>query len=260
MTDSVRTAVRDRVSLRAALVWFGLVAFSVWFIDGSIAQVGTSLVMGVVLGLSELLSEVYDLRGEVRSFGFGLVVLLSGVALFTLGSSGGVWWLPVLLAGVGGWVALDAVQTFRHEGLFIADDGEDPDGRDVYHDYVTRRVDETLCERALTRRELSTELDPDDAALDRALAELDDRDLLVREGSELRVRSPSKPGALARTRGLAATVAARLARPLTVEFENESPADDATDRDRYDPSIGGADHASNADADREREREPAGRR
>lgn len=258
MADSVRAAVRDRVSLRAALIWLGFIAFSVWFADGSIAQVGTSLVMGVVLGLSELLSEVYDLRGEVRSFGFGLVVLLSGVALFTLGSSGGVWWLPVLLAGIGGWIALDAVQTFRHEGLFIADDGEDPDGRDVYHDCVTREVDETLRERPLTPRELSTELDPDDAALDRALAELDDRDLLVREGSELRVCSPPEPSALARARGLAATGAARLARPLTVEFDDEPSGDDGVDR--YDPTPERADPESRSATDREREREPTGRR
>jgi hypothetical protein len=257
MADSVRSAVRDLVNLRAALIWFGFIAFSVWFADGSIAQIGTSLVMGVVLGLSELLSEVYDLRGEVRSCGFGLVVLLSGVALFAFVN--GVWWLPVLLAGVGGWIALDTVQTLRHEGLFIdEDDGESPSGRDVYHDYVTRKVDETLREQALTRRELSTELDPDDEALDRAVAELDDRDLLVRNGSELRTRSPPDPGALARARGVAATAAARLARPLTVELADEPLADDGTDR--YDSTPGRAGPESRSDTDREREREPAGRR
>ena len=258
MADSVRAAVRDRVSYRALLTWLGFVAVSFWLFDRSIAGIGTTLVTAVVLGLSELLTEVYDLRGAVRWLGFGLVVLLSATALFALGNSGGIWWLPAVLAGVGGWMALDAVQILRHEGLFIDDDGERPDGRDVYHDYVTRKVDETLRERALTRRELSTALEPNDEALDRALAELDDRDLLVREGSELRVRSPPESGALARARGLAATAAARLARPLTVEFADEPLADDETDR--YDPTPGRADPGSRSDADREREREPTGRR
>ncbi|EMA46659.1 MFS transporter [Halococcus saccharolyticus] len=259
MADSVRAAIQDRIGFRAILTWLGFVAITFWFLDGSIAQMGTSLVMTVVLGLSELLSEVYDLRGEVRSFGFGLVALLSSVALFVLGGTG-TWWLPVLFAAIGGWISLDAVQTLRHEGLTVGDDDTDetPDGRDVYHDYVTRQVDETLREERLTRRELSTALDPDDAAIDRALAELDDRDLLVREGSELETQSPPEPGTMARARDLAATAAARLARPLTVEFDDESTTGDETER--YDPTPERADSRSRSDADRDREREPAGRR
>jgi len=258
MADSVRVAVRDRMSYRAVLTWLGFVVITFWLLDGSLAQAVTSLVTTLILGLSELLTEVYDLRGAVRWFGVGLVALLSAAALFALGSSGGVWWLPALLAGVGALIAFDAIQTLRHEGLFIDNDDANPDGRDVYHDYVTRKVDETLRERSLTRRELSTVLDPDDEALDRALAELDDRDLLVREGSALRVRSPPEPGALVRARGLAATAAARLARPLTVEFDDESPADDGTDR--YDPTPERADSGSRSATDREREREPTGHR
>ncbi|WP_049900488.1 MFS transporter [Halococcus agarilyticus] len=257
MADSVRVAVRERVSPRAILAWLGLVAFSVWFFDGSVTQTATSLTATGIFGLSELLTEVYDLREIVRTLGFGLMALLSGVALFVLGGTG-TWWLPVVFAALGGWLALDAVQTLRHEGLFIDEGDEDPDGRDVYHDYVTRKVDRTLREQPLTRRELSDALDPDDAALDRAVAELDDRDLLVREGSELRVRSPPEPSTLARARGLATTAAARLARPLTIEFDDEPTADDGTDR--YSPAPEPVDSRSHSDADREREREPTGRR
>ncbi|EMA55460.1 MULTISPECIES: hypothetical protein [Halococcus] len=258
MADSVRVAVRERVSSRAILAWLGVIAISVWVFDGSATQTATGLTVTGIFGLSELLTEVYDLRETVRTLGFGLMALLSGVALFVLGGTG-TWWLPVVFAAVGGWLALDSVQTLRHEGLFIDEgDGESPDGRDVYHDYVTRKVDETLREQPLTRRELSDALDPDDATLDHALAELDDRDLLVRQGSELRTESPSEPGGVARARHLAATTAARLARPLTVEFDDESTADDGTDR--YSPTPEPVDSRSRSDDNQEREREPARRR
>lgn len=260
MADSVRAAVRNRVNLRAILTWLGFVAISFLFLDGSIAQTATTLTVTGIFGVSEILTEVYDLRGEIRTLGFGLVALLSAVALFVFGSSGGVWWLPVLLAVVGGWLALDAVQTLRHEGLFIDDDDETPDGRDVYHDYVTRQVDRTLREQRLTRRELLDVLDPDDAAIDRALAELDDRGLLVRQGSELRTESPPEPGGVARARRLATTAAARLARPLTVELESDSSAGDADGTDHHGLVAERVERGSRSDDDRERERESAGQR
>lgn len=258
MADSVRAAVRDRLRPRSILAWCGFVAFLFWASDDATTLVGTSLVSAVVVGLSDVLAEVYGLRPEIESLGTGLIFLLSATGLSVFGD--GAWWVSGSLVAITGWWVLDTIQTLRHEGLTVDEDDESRDGRDVYHDYVTRKVDETLREQPLTRRELSDALDPDDAALDRAVAELDDRGLLVREGSELRTRSPPEPGALARARGLAATAAARLAQPLTVEFEGESSADDTGGADRHGPVAARAGPGSRSDADREREREPAGRR
>jgi hypothetical protein len=232
MADSARAAVGNRLRLRSILGWFVLAAFLFWFFDESAVQLGMALATSTILGLSEVLAEVYDLRSEIESLGLALVTLLGGLALVASGDSAGVA-VPLVLAG--GWMVLDAGQVLRHEGL-TNDESDDRDGHAVYHEYVVRQVDETLREQPMTRRELSDTLDADNAAIDRALDTLAERGLLSRKGSELQVSSPPQAGPLGRVRDGIATALGRFARPLTIEFENDTADEPRIERGRSEPA------------------------
>lgn len=246
MADSVREVIRERLSLGAVLFWLVVFGFLFWFFDEPMTQLGTSLAVGAVFGLSDVLIEAYDLRSAVRFLTYGLFALVSAAGWIALSGGGPDMAIVFALAGV--WLVLDAVQTIRHEGLKADDENHDSrDGHDVYHEYVVRRVDEQLRERPMTRRELFDVLDADDAAIDRALDTLTERGLLSREGSELRVSSPPQKGPIGRTRDGITAALGRLARPLTIEFEN-----DTADEPRID--------SSRIESTADREREPAGRR
>ena len=230
MADSARTTVRNRLRPRSILIWFVLAAFLFWFYDESMVQLGMAIATSTILGLSDVIAEVCDLRSEVRTLSLALVTLLGGISLFVFGGSTSDSGAAVAFVLAGGWLALDAGQVLRHEGLEAAEDHDDRDGHDVYHEYLVRQVDSELRERGLTRRELGTELDADDAAIDHALDVLAERGLLSRNGSELRVSSPPEPGALARVCSGITAPLARLVRPLTIEFEDEASGDDARPR------------------------------
>lgn len=245
MADSVRGAVSDRLRPRSILGWLVVVTALWWLFDESTVQVGMTLATSAIVGLADVSTEAYDLRSDVETLGLGFVMLLGGVSLFAFGTSVDV---AIVFALAGGWMALDAGQVLRHEGWKATDDRDNRDGHDVYHEYVLRRVDSELRERALTRRELFDALDADDRAIDRALDVLAERGLLSHNGSELRVSSPPQPGALERARSGIVAPFARLARPLTIEFADEARNDDARSR---------PDETTVRDSGRERERESA---
>lgn len=224
MADSVRAALHERISLQTVIGWVVLVA-TLWWIQGqSLVGLGTSLATATILGLADIGADVYDLPSAVKSLGLGLVTLLSGLVLFMIEGGLGV---SVVLFVSSIWIVLDSVQTLRHEG-HTTDESEEPDGHAVYHQYVTRRVHETLREQELTRLELSAALESDDEAIDRALETLTERGVLSRNGSELHVSSPPKPGPMEYLRNGITDAFARLARPITIEFESET-ADEDTD-------------------------------
>ncbi len=245
MADSVRAAVSDRLRPRSILGWLVVVTALWWLFDESTVQVGMTLATSAIVGLADVSTEAYDLRSDVETLGLGFVMLLGGVSLFAFGTSVGV---AIVFALAGGWMALDAGQVLRHEGWKATDDHDDRDGHDVYHEYVVRRVDSELRERALTRRELFDALDADDRAIDRALDVLAERGLLSRNGSELRVSSPPQPGTFERARSGIAAPFARLAQPLTIEF-----ADGATDGDTRPQPV----EEAISEGKRERERKSA---
>ncbi|WP_436929331.1 MFS transporter [Halosimplex halobium] len=271
MADSLRDALRERLGFWPALQWIAVGVVLWHLLDPSPAQFVTTAVSMAVFGLSELVTDVYDVRQSVRHAGFGIYVLISGAALLLLGDSALVA-LPVAFLLVGAWFVVDAVQTVRHEG---ATENE-PTGREVYHDYVGRRVHEALDDGPRTRRELSEALDADDGAIDAALAKLRSRGVVVREGSAFRAADRDDDGAAARVAGLAR----RIARPLTLELGDGGDADgagpeggsidragtvrgrdDRADRDQGAGDPGGGDPgASDPDApatERDRERESA---
>ena len=248
MADSVRAAVSNRLRPRSILVWFALIAFLFWFYDQSAVRLGMAIATSTIFVLSEVFTEAYDLRSEVRTFGLALVTLLGAVSLFVFGGSTSDSGMAVAFVLIGGWLAFDAGQVLRHRGLTSDEGRDDRDGYDVYQEYVVRQVDTELRERALTQRELGTELDADDATIDHALDVLAERGLLSRTGSELRVSSPPEPDALERVRSGIVALLARLARPLTIEFDDESADEDTRSRPAAKP-VG--------ESGRERERESA---
>lgn len=253
MADTLREALRDRLGFWPALQWIAVGAVLRHLLDPSPAQFVTTAVSMAVFGLSELVTDVYDVRQSVRHAGFGIYVLISGAALLLLGDSGLVA-LPVAFLLVGTWFVADAVQTVRHEGAT-----EDvPDGHEVYHDYVARQVHDLLTDRPRTCRELAEELDADDEALDAAVQTLIDRGVVTRVGSELRVAQSTPDGWLARARDRLATVAGRIARPVALEFGRE----DGEDGDPRESTDDGASASRSAPADEDADREPetAGRR
>jgi len=253
MAEALRDALRERVTFRAAAQWLVAGAVLYHFLGPSPAQFVTTTVSMAVFGLSELVTDVYDVRQSVRNAGFGLYALVGGAALLLLGDSN-VLAVPVALLLVGAWFVVDAVQTVRHEGATE----DEPTGRDVYHDYVGRRVHEALDDGPRTRRELSEALDADDEAIDAAVAKLQSRGVVAREGSAIRAVDPDDDGIAARLAGFAR----RIARPLTLEFGSDDTdgvddrkrraVDRASDDGRDDRSAadGGA---RERDGDRERE-------
>lgn len=206
-----------------------------------------AIATSTILGLSDVFTEAYDLRSAVEWLGLAFVTLLGGVSLFVFGGSNSDMGAAIVFVLAGGWLALDATQTLRHEGWRDTDDHDSRGGHDVYREYVVRRVDSELRKRALTRRELTVELDADDAAIGRALDVLAERGLLSRNGSELRVSSPPGPGVLERARSVLTTPFARIARPLTIEFEGKPTDGESRHRPARETVPNGR---------REREREP----
>lgn len=215
MADALPTELREQIEARSVLGFLVLLAVLRVFLGASLVQLATTAATGAVHGLSEAAADAYDLRSEVRYLGFGGVVVLSGGALLAFGDgSSGV---SAGFLVVGSWILLDAVQTLRYEGVTKSDTARD--GVEVFHEYVVRRIDETLRERPRTRRELSEALDADEADVDRALETLRERGLLEREGSELRISSASDRGRLGAARDKLGSGASRLARPARLELE-----------------------------------------
>ncbi|WP_135366393.1 MFS transporter [Halosimplex halophilum] len=268
MADTLREALRDRLGFWPALQWIAVGAVLWHLLDPSPAQFVTTAVSMAVFGLSELVTDVYDVRQSVRNAGFGVYALVGGAAMLLLGDSGLVA-LPVAFLLVGAWFVADAVQTVRHEGATE----DEPTGREVYHDYVGRRVHEVLDDGPRTRRELSEALDADDEAVDAALAKLRSRGAVAREGSAFRIDDADDGGVAARIAGLAR----RIARPLTLELDSDGSddegsvdsergpvdrveaargRDDRADRDRGADDPGASDPGTPA-SERDRERESA---
>ncbi|WP_459191639.1 MFS transporter [Halosimplex sp. J119] len=213
MAETLPEALRERLSFRAALQWVGLLAFLWYVLDPSPAQFATTVLSMAVFGLTELVTDTYDVRQSVKNVGLGLYALVGGtaMALFDDGSP----WLPVAFVLVGLWFVADAVQTVRHEGATE----EEPTGREVYHDYVARQVHEAVEERSYTRRELYETLEADDEAVDAAVERLESRGVVVREGSSIRATEPDDSGRLGK-------LAARIARPITLELERGDEGND----------------------------------
>jgi hypothetical protein len=256
MADSLREALREQVTLRAVAQWLVAGAVLYHLLDPAPAQFVTTTVSMGIFGLSELVTDVYDVRRSVRNAGFGAYALVGGAAMAL--SDPSVLALPVAFLLVGAWFVVDAVQTVRHEGATE----DEPTGREVYRDYVGRRVREALDDGPRTRRELSEALDADDEAVDAAIAKLRSRGVVVREGSAFRAVDPDDEGMTDRV----ADLARRIARPFTLELGGDDDAD-ADDVDGGDPKPGRADRAGTADGrddrsdagerERERERESA---
>lgn len=216
MPAALLDALRERLRPRSVLGAVAVLAFLRVALDASLVQLATTVVTMAVLGLTDAAAEAYDLREAVRRIGLGVVTLVGGGAL--LAFDDGAVWTPVVLLAIGCWISLDAVQTIRHEGATV----DEPDGREVYHDYVARTVHEQLQERPHTRRELSQALDAGDDAIDAAVERLRSRGVVERDGSELRVAPRTDPDGLARVRDVVTRAVARLARPVTLEFESSS--------------------------------------
>jgi hypothetical protein len=232
MPDSLRDALRERLTAGAALGSVALLAVWIGPLDASLPQLATTVATGLVMTLTDAAGDAYDLRESVEAGGIGLIAVLGGTALLAFGD--GSAWLPVALLSVGAWFLLDAVQTVRHEGATVeAEAGADArDGRAVYRNYVARRVHETLDAEARTRRELREALDADAGAVDAAVATLRERGVVTVVGSELRVTrsDPTRRERFRRRLGAAAT---RLARPVALEFDSDAATerpDPTTDR------------------------------
>lgn len=266
MSESLRGALRERLSFWSVLQWVGLLAVLWYLLNPSPVQFATTVVSMGLFGLSELASDVYDLRESVRQSGFGIYALVGGTALLMYGDEG--VWLPAAFLLVGAWFVLDGVQTVRHEGATESE----PSGRDVYHDYVGRQVVAALEEGPRTRRELSEALVADDDAIAAAVAKLERRAVLTRDGSAVRLTESDSEGMGARAAGTLGWFARRVARPLTLELEpDEGVTESATSLARSNPDDStdstGDDVASDSERgesagrgdgrDRQRERESA---
>ena len=223
MAETLREALREQVTLRAVAQWLVAGGILYFLLDPAPIQFITTTVSMGIFGLSELVTDVYDVRQSVRNAGLGVYALVSGAVLLLLGDPN-VAALPVAFLLVGAWFVVDAVQTARHEGVTE----DEPTGREVYHDYVGRRVHEALEDGPRTRRELSEALDADDEAIDSAVAKLQSRGAVVRESSAFRLDDTDDGGIADRVAGLAR----RIARPLTLELGGDgADADDGEDAD-----------------------------
>ncbi|SFR89978.1 hypothetical protein SAMN05216559_0721 [Halomicrobium zhouii] len=223
MAETLRGAVRERATTRALVGWVVVVAALYALLGSSPLQLATSLATGAVVGAARLLAEVYDLRDEVETLALGMISLAGGAALVAVEGDNQSVGVAFLL--VGAWTALDAGQVLRHRGL--ADPSKARDGRDVYRDYLARRVHEAVRDRRRTPRELREALDAEGEEVDRAVEELRERGVLRRVGGELRSVDDDERadrGTLARTRSAVRAGLHRLARPIAIEFESESSA------------------------------------
>ncbi|PSP46299.1 MFS transporter [Halobacteriales archaeon QH_1_68_42] len=255
MPSALREAVRERLTLRSVAAFLVAVAILRVVVDASVPQLVVTALLSLVAGSADVAREVYGVRESVASGWAGAVAVTGSLGLFAF--DGGPVWFSMLFLIAGAWLLFDAVQTARHEGLTE----DELTGREVYRDYVGRRVEESLEARPRTRRELFDAQDADDETVEAALARLQERGVVEQEGSEFRLREDEDAGALARVRDGAVGLARRIARPVTLELGsagdevgNRSPsARDGTPRES--PRRTDA-RESDAD-DREREREPA---
>lgn len=221
MAAALQNAAEDREKLQSLLKDIAVVGLIYWQIRTSTLSLNDTVVVlayvvvfVVILGLAGWLTERYDLRPAVKSLVLGAVATTYGAALFVFGGVPQVGAVGLFVVGV--WFLFDAVQIVRYNGLSAAGGN-----RPVPRDDVARKVDHALRDRPRTTRELCDELDLDEAAVDDALATLDERRVLTREGSELRTsRTPvEEPGSVARIQRAVRRGASRLARPVTVELQ-----------------------------------------
>lgn len=262
MPSTLREAVRERLTLRSVAAFLVAVAMLRVVVDASVPQLAVTALLSLVAGSADVAREVYGVRESVASGWAGAVAVIGSLGL--LAFDGGPVWFSALFLLAGAWLLFDAVQTARHEGLTE----DEPTGREVYRDYVGRRVEESLEARPRTRRELFDTLDADDETVEAALARLQERGVVEQEGSEFRLREDEDAGALARVRGGVVGLARRIARPVTLELG--SAGDEDGDRSlsprseppresprRTDARESDTDGEREDEGDRERAREPA---
>jgi hypothetical protein len=265
MPSSLRDAVEERLTLHNLLVWVAVLAGFRFGFDATLPQLAQTVLIGGVHSLGNVVEDAYDVRESITNVWIGAIAVVGGAFLFVFGD--GEAWLPVAFLLIGAWFLLDAVQTVRHEGVTAS--GDEPDGREVYRDYLGRRVHEVLAERPRTRRELHDAFDADPADVDDAVETLRERGVVVQAGSEFRVPDEEE-GTLERISGSLGDLAARVARPLTLGFESD-PDETVRERGSGGEGVSGAsqeassaaesaadDRGKERERDREREREFAG--
>ena len=253
MPSTLQEAVRERVTLRSVVSLVVAMAILRVAVDASVPQLAVTAVLSLVTGAAGIVRDVYDVRQSVTGAWVGAVSVVGSATLFALGE-GPVWFSAAFLA-VGAWFLADAVQTARHEGLTE----DEPSGREVYRNYVGRRVHETLEDGPHTRRELFDALAADDETVEAALERLRERGVVVREGSEFRLDSGEK-SRLDRVRDRLAGLGRRIARPVTLELgpEDESGERGGSTPPRDGPVESGSNRREHTpDSERERERESA---
>lgn len=237
MSESLRDALRGRLEFWSVLQWIGVLAVLWYVLDPGPVQFVTTVVSMGLFGLSELASDVYDLRESVRLSGFGVYALVSGTVLLLFSADDVL--LPAAFLLVGAWFVLDGVQTVRHEGVTESE----PSGREVYRDYVGRQVVAALDDGPRTRRELSEELAADEDAIDGAIAKLERRDVLTREGSAIRLTEAESAGMAARAAGKLGWFARRISRPFTLELGGAETAGGIRGSDPGESRHAGSDEA-----------------
>jgi len=251
MPSTLREAVRERLTLRSVVYFLVAMAILRVAVDASVPQLAVTAALSLVTGAADVVRDVYDVRQSVTSAWAGVVAVVGSSVLLGLGE--GPFWFSVTFLLVGAWFLLDAVQVVRHEGLTE----DEPTGREVYRNYVGRRIHEALDEQPHTRRELFDALEADDETVEAALDRLQERGVVVREGSEFRLdASDDDGGVLAGIRGGLVGLARRIARPVTLELKSRDDADGGS------TPAGGAASSKSASSDdprrrtgRERERE-----
>ncbi|MFC5971542.1 hypothetical protein ACFPYI_09385 [Halomarina salina] len=266
MFAPLRRTLRDRLGLRSVASALLFTVFLAWLFDQSFGSAVESAAAAALVGGSGLVADAYGLRDEVRGLGFGVYVFVAGVALALLDPTP---YVGEAFAVVGAWLLLDNVQTLRHDG--VAEPEREPaDGEEVYRQYLAQRIRDRLDERPHTRRELREAFEETPDAVDEALALLEERGLVDREGSEFRTRERQSRGPVGRA-------LARLARPLTLELRDDgdrsavgdvpptgsrvadrTTPDRSAQRDRPDRS-GRPGDASNSRRDADVERSSSGR-
>jgi hypothetical protein len=179
-----------------------------------------------MFGPMERIREELEDRIEARSLFVLAVVAWISVEVFNTASeqfaaalfvAEGSTLLPAALGLIGAWLALDGVQSLRHAGLDASPE-RSPTGKEVYRQYLARRIRELLRERPRSRSELCEAMDAEDETVDSVLADLREQDLIAIEAGVYRATTPSDPGALERIRRPIEKSARRLARPVAVEF------------------------------------------
>jgi biotin operon repressor len=260
MPSTLREAVRERLTLRAVVYFLVAMGILRVAVDASVPQLAVTAALSLVTGAADVVRDVYDVRQSVTGAWAGVVAVLGSGALLGLGE--GPVWFSVTFLLVGAWFLLDAVQVARHEGLTE----DEPTGREVYHNYVGRRIHETLDEQPHTRRELFDALEADDETVEAALERLRERGVVIQEGSEFRLDdSDDDSGVLAGVRSAVVGLARRIARPVALELKSGDDADGGStpagsDASSRSASSDGPRRRTGRERERERETESTGGR